>query len=70
MAGILGEDWLDPQGTLWQNLQPGIQGGVAVGTADQRGPARGCTPGGISSKTSLCLRPSQKEGPNSAVLHP
>lgn len=43
MAGILGEDWLDPQGTLWQNLQPGIQGGVAMGTADQRGPARGCT---------------------------
>lgn len=28
VASILGKDWLDPQGTLGQNLQPGTEGGL------------------------------------------
>lgn len=27
VASVLSEDWLDPQGTLRQNLKPGTQGG-------------------------------------------
>lgn len=50
VASVLGEDWLDPQGTLGQNLQPGMEGGVAMETSRPAiscgvplaFPARGC----------------------------
>lgn len=44
VAGILGEDWLDPQRTLRQNLQPGTQGGLAMETLKPVGPERGWSP--------------------------
>lgn len=55
VASVLGKDWLDPQGALGQNLQPGMEGGVAMETSrpatlcEETGPlvplafpARGC----------------------------
>ena len=44
VAGILGEDWLDPQGTLRQNLKPGTQGGVAMDTGRPASPYGGAGP--------------------------
>jgi hypothetical protein len=38
VTGILSKDWLDPQGTLGQNLQPGTKGGVAMETSRPVGP--------------------------------
>ena len=44
VASVLGEDWLDPQGTLRQKLKPGTEGGVAMDISSPAKPYKGLDP--------------------------
>lgn len=56
VAGILGKDWLDPQGALGQNLQPRTGG-------------KGCHGDQHTSETLPCVRLSQQKSADSGLLH-